>query len=286
LSDQILIQICDFLSDVWKVVNSSFIIAFVGGLTGAFGGALGAQHIVERSKNREELLRELRNTNAAIMVSFTIANTALALKKQHIQPMYESFTAEKENLRKFQEESSSQQPQGKRQYHLTGDLRSFPAPITPIETLQELLFHKISAHGRPLALAAVLEQSLVGLENSISKRDSLAQKFSNGEVPSELIAKYYLGLPLPNGDINQEYPDLVEAIHSYSDDIIFFSTLLCADLVAHGERIHKSFTKKFGKNAPNVSTADFGSPRKSGLIPSESQYIDWLNGFKEHKVST
>lgn len=286
MSEQILIQICSFLSGAWKVVNSNFIIAFVGGLTGAFGGALGAQHIVERSKNREELLRELRNTNAAIMVSFTIANAALALKKQHIQSMYENFTAEKENLRKFQEESSTQQLQGKRKYRLTADFRSFPAPITPIETLQELLFHKVSAHGRPLALVAVLEQSLVGLKDSINKRDSLAQKFGNGEIPSELIAQYYLGLPLPNGDINQEYPDLVETIHSYSDDIIFFSTLLCADLVEHGKRIHKAFTKKFGKNAPNVSTADFGSPRKSGLIPNESQYIDWLNGFKEHKVST
>lgn len=285
MSDQILIYICTFISGAWKVVNSSFVIAFVGGLTGAFGGALGAQRIVERNRNREELLRELRNTNAAIMVSFTISNAALALKKQHIQPMYESFTKEKENLRKFQKEASSQQPQGRRQYRLTADFRSFPAPITPIETLQELLFHKISAHGRPLALAAVLEQSLIGLKDAINKRDSLAQKFGNGEIPSELVAQYYLGLHLPNGDINQEYPDLVEVIHSYCDDIIFFSTLLCTDLVEHGERTHKEFTKKFGKRAPNVSTADFSSPRKSGLIPSESQYTDWLNGFKGHKTN-
>ena len=262
------------------MANSSFIIAFVGGLTGAFGGALGAQRIVERSRNREELLRELRNTNAAIMVSFTISNDALALKKQHIQPMYESFTKEKENLRKFQEEASFQQLQEKRQYRLTVDFRSFPSPITPIATLQELLFHKISAHGRPLALVAVLEQSLVGLKDSINKRDSLAQKFGKGEIPSELVAQYYFGLLLPNGDVNQEYPDLVEAIHSYCDDIIFFSTLLCADLVEHGERIHKALTKKFGKSIPNVSTADFSSPRTSGLIPSENQYTDWLNGFK------
>ena len=284
MSDQIPIQICSFLSDVWKVVNSNFVIAFIGGLTGAFGGALGAQRIVERSKNREELLRELRNTNAAIMVSFTIATTVLALKKQHIQPMRDNFAAEKENLRKFQEESSHQPFQGKRQFRITADLVSFPAPITPIETLQELLFHKISAHGRPLALAAVLEQSLVGLKDSISKRDALAQKFDNGEISSQLIAQRYLGLPLPNGDINREYPDLVEAINSYSDDIIFFSTLLCADLVEHGQRIHQKFTKKFGKNAPNVSTADFSSPRKDGLIPSESQYNLWLHGFKEQKV--
>lgn len=285
MSDQIISQLCSLLSSAWEIVNSGFVIAFIGGLTGAFGGALGAQHIVERSKKREELLRELRNTNAAIMVSFTISNAVLALKKQHVQPMYESFMAEKENLRKFQEDPSIQQLHGKRQYHLTADFRSFPAPITPIETLQELLFHKISAYGRPLALAAVLEQSLIGLKDSITKRDSLAQKFGNGEIPSELIAQYYLGLPLPNNDINQEYPDLVEAIHSYSDDIIFFSTLLCADLVEHGERIHEVFTKKFGNNAPNVSTADFASPRKNGLIPSESQYIDWLNGFREHKVN-
>lgn len=75
----------------WQFLNSNIVIAFVGGFTGAIGGALGAQRIVERSRKREERLKELRYTNAAIMVSHTICNAALALKKQHVQPMRKAF---------------------------------------------------------------------------------------------------------------------------------------------------------------------------------------------------
>ena len=77
-------------------LNSAFSIALVGGFVGAVGGALGAQHIAERAKRREDLLKELRNTNAATIVSFAICNAALALKKQHVRPMHEQFAKEKE----------------------------------------------------------------------------------------------------------------------------------------------------------------------------------------------
>jgi hypothetical protein len=72
---------------------------------------------------------------------------------------------------------------------------------------------------------------------------------------------------------------LVFAIHSYVDDIIFFGSLLCGDLVAHGNSVHEEYTKRFRKGAPNVSTVDFSGLREKGIIPSESQYTDWLNAF-------
>lgn len=85
--------------------------------------------------------------------------------------------------------------------------------------------------------------------------------------------------PLHTGDTNQEYPDLVAAIHSYVDDIAFFSALLCTDLIEHGNSVHAAYTKRFGKGAPKVSTVNFSVPRQKGLIPPDAQYADWLNGF-------
>jgi hypothetical protein len=67
---------------LWSALNANFTIAFIGGFTGAIGGALGAQFIAERMKRREERLRELRSTNAAIMTCFSICNAALMLKHQ------------------------------------------------------------------------------------------------------------------------------------------------------------------------------------------------------------
>jgi hypothetical protein len=272
-------------SSVWEAVNSNFAIALIGGLTGAFGGALGAQHIVERGKRRDELLKELRNTNAATMAAFSACNAALALKKQHVQPMYEQFEREKKALTNFKAQRAAGKVPGNTGYHFVADLRTFPALVVPIETLKDLVFHKISAYGRALALVSVLEQSLLGLTEGIVKRDILIQRFSTGAVPAERLHLYYFGMPLPTGDTNQEYPDLVEAIHSYVDDVAFFSALLCSDLIAHGNRVHSAFTKRFGKGAPKVSTVDFSGPRQKGLIPPEAQYADWLNAFSQDDPS-
>jgi hypothetical protein len=270
--------IVDALKFTWGLLNSAFVIAFVGGLTGALGGALGAQHIIERTNRRAELLRELRNTNAAIMIGFSIVNAALALKKQHVQPMYEQFAAHKAALAKFNADRAAGQLAQGAQFPFVADLRSFPHPILPIETLKGLLFEKISAQGRALALLSVIEQSLVGVREAVLRRDALTQRFQSGEIPNQQVPFYYFGLPLPSGT-NQEYPDLIAAIHEYLDDLGFFAVLLCEDLVAHGESVRTTFTEKFGKDAPKVSTVDFSGPREAGLLPPEANYADWLKGF-------
>src|SRR4051812_31708586 len=159
-----------------KVLNSAFSIAFIGGLTGAFAGAWGAQRIAEKSKRREDLLKELRNTNAATMTAFSTCNAALVLKKQHVLPMYEQFQKDKKAVQDFLKKRATGQIQGNAPIHFTADLRTFPPLDVPIDTLKELVFHRISAYGRPLALASVLDQSIIGLRNAIQQRDRIVQK--------------------------------------------------------------------------------------------------------------
>lgn len=262
----------------WEFLNSAFVIAFVGGLVGALGGALGAQHIIERTSRRSEIVRELRNTNAGIMVGFSIVNAALALKKQHVQPMYEQFEAHRVDLAKFNADRAAGQLSKGAQFPFIADLRSFPAPLVPIETLKDLVFEKITAQGRALALVSVIEQSLVGLRDAIARREGLIQQFKGGAISNEQVPFYYFGLPLPTGT-NQEYPDLIQAIHEYLDNLAFFAALLCKDLVAHGESVRMALTKRFGKEAPKVATVDFSGPTKAGLLPPEEPYADWLKGF-------
>ena len=55
------------LSSVWLFLNSPFALTLIGTFFAAFAGAYGAHTIIERNKRREEWLRELRITNAAIM---------------------------------------------------------------------------------------------------------------------------------------------------------------------------------------------------------------------------
>lgn len=284
--DAILATGAGLIATVWQWLNANFSIALIGGLTGAFGGALGAQRIVERSRQREDWLRELRNTNAATMVAFSACNAALATKKQHTKPMREKFNEAKEALLKFQAERATGQRQGNAEYHLELDLKVFPAPLVQIETLKDLVFKRLSAVGRPLALVAVLEQSLAGTRDAVAKREALVQRFASGQIPEQLTAHFYFGLKLPNGHLSQEHADLVEVVYSYVDDIAFFSALLCADLILHGEQLRAAYVKRYGKDAPRVSTVDFSGPKSTGLLPPDSQYNDWLRAFAKPDESS
>jgi hypothetical protein len=265
----------------WQFLNSNLVIAFVGGFVGAIGGALGAQRISERTRRREERLKELRYTNAAIMVAHTICNAALALKKQHFQPMRESFLKSKADLETFKVKRDAGQVPVDAQLQVQLDMNTYPAPIVPIESLKHIMFQELSVVGRPLALTAVIEQSLIGLTAAIAKRDQLIQRFATGDIPEKVHANYYFGLPLQGGHVNQEFPDLVEAIYSYVDDLAFFSSQLCGDLMKHGSKVREALMKKPSKKVPHVSEVDFAGPLKSGLIPPDSQYKDWLNAFVE-----
>ncbi len=60
------------LSSVWLFLNSQFALTLIGTFFAALAGAFGAHIIIGRNKRREDWQRELRITNAAIMVSSEI----------------------------------------------------------------------------------------------------------------------------------------------------------------------------------------------------------------------
>jgi hypothetical protein len=258
-----------------KFLNSTFVISFIGALAGAYAGATSAQKVIERSRGREELLRELRSTNAAIMVSFTICNTVLGIKKQLVRPLYEKFLQDRAAFRGFLEKKGAGQLQDNAPFRFTADLQGFAAPSLPTETLKQLVFDKISAYGKPLSLVSLVENAALGLTTSILKRDKHIERFTEHKLPQDVWPLHYFGEKLPSGHTHKEYSDLVEVIHSYTDDLIFFSSQLCAELVEHGRGKRKLFENQFGKGAPPVNAPDFSGPRSAGLFPPESEYNAW-----------
>jgi hypothetical protein len=270
---------CDALEVVASGLNSSFSTALLGSLAGAFAGAIAAQKIVEKSKLREETLKELRNTNAAAMAAFTACNSALALKRQHVQPLHSQFMKDKAALLEFETQHASGQKQGNAPFHFVADLRTFPVPVVPVDSLKDLLFNKITVTGRSLALVCAVEEASRGLQSAVAMRLAMVERIKSKEIPDELLPSYYFGLPLPNGDTNREYPDLVAGIESYADDLAYFSYLLCSDLTQHAKLMHGKLPRQVREAAPKPTEADFTQPRASGLIPPDTQYQLWLRAF-------
>jgi hypothetical protein len=75
----------------WKFMNSIVATSMIG----AFAGAYGGQWIVEKSKDKENAIKELRNINAAIVIAFSICESYIGLKHQIIGPLKKNFEEQK-----------------------------------------------------------------------------------------------------------------------------------------------------------------------------------------------
>lgn len=265
-----------------EFLNSSLGTALIGGAVGAFGGAVGAQRIIERFKERDELIRELRSNNAAITAAFVVCNAALAVKRQNVKPLYDSFSADRARLDQFHKDRLAGKLGAAPTFTFTADLRLFTAPTIPMGPLRDLLFNKVTAPTRALALVTAIDQTAEGLRDLCSRREAFVQRFPH--IPINLQHCYYFGVPMPDGTVNQEYPDFVEGIHSYVDDLIFFSKTLCTDLVAHGNVLRKRVPRWAKRNAPRVTEIDFSAAQASGMVPPDDRYLAYTNAFKERRI--
>lgn len=273
--------------DIKDFFNSIFFTAIAGSLAGAFAGAYGGQRIVERGKNREELLKEMRNTNAATMLAFSICNSLLAMKSQHIKALKENFDRQKAELLDHQSKRASGQIGKEVIFEFQADFQTLSIPSLPIVILQNQIFEKLSLTGRPLILLTTLNQTLDSLKASLEKRNQLIESYkASSPITEEILVPLYFGLPYKGGHINQDYPATIDAIYSQTNDGIFFSCLLCKDLVSHGEKTASQYDTNYKKRNITINKPDFSKAEKADLMPKDEDYADWFKMFVEKPLSS
>jgi hypothetical protein len=260
------------ISSAWMVLNSQFVASLFAALFGALAGAYGAQRIVERSKRRSDLITEIRNTNAAIMLAFDTTNAYLNLKDQHVVRLKRDFEAARAGALAARQKKSGR-------YGFTADFQTLQEMVTSIDLLRNLVFDKVSLTGRPLVCISALVRCAHELNETIGHRNRWIAEFRKafgGRSANETVVLYF-GFRDEAGHLDETYPALISATHRYTNDCIFFGQLLCTDLVKHG----KSLAKELGQDAPRVAEPDFAKARANGLIPSDSEYKSWLNAFQK-----
>jgi len=249
----------------------------VGALAAAFAGAFGAHWIAKREKHRDDLLGEIRHTNAAIMVTFSICNSLISMKKQHVKKLKEDWEGQKESLLDHKEKIKLQQISRDTPFHFLADLETLSLSQLPVDILQNQVLEKLSLVKRPLLLTTTLSQAIHSLAMSLEQRNQLIESYKRSDPA--ITPALYFGLPYDGDNLNQVYPSLVDATYKQTDDGIFFSQLLCKDLVEHGEKTADQFKKKFGKGSPRISKPNFDNAEKSGLMPEKDNYLDWITMF-------
>ena len=264
------------LSSVWLFLNSQVGMTLIGTFVAAFAGVYGAHKIIERNKRREERQRELRITNAAIMVSFEICNSFLSVKKQQVKDLGLQYNRVKNSLVEFQNGKRNGQISLDTVFEFQADFRSMNPMTKPDEILVKQVFEQISAGARAYTLTNTLIRTRDSLNQSIAHRNELIDTWKKSpETLGNNLLRFYFGLPDPHGHVDHSYPDSIEAICSLTDDCIFFSQLLCTDLADHGERLKK----RLGKRAPTVNRPDFSKGVEEGLMPGPENYEDWTTMF-------
>lgn len=255
------------LSPVWDFLNQEFTKSFVGSMAGAAGGAWAAQFIAERSKGREELLKEIRNTNAAITLAFGMTNTFLNIKMQHVEMLRNKFNEDRQRLLKVQMETG---PQPKI-FEFQADVQFLHMPKVPMRQLLKLAFENISTPTRAISLVEALDRAVHALEQMLAMRNALIEEFRQGFPPPA-----YFGLKV--GDrIDNRYASSIDGIYGYTDDCIFFSKLLSEDLTRYGNKLKDRLPRRWFSTAPHIASADFSPAQK--FIPPDSNYPSCKTSF-------
>jgi hypothetical protein len=250
------------------LANSNFITSLVGSLAGAFGGAWAAQRIAERSKVREDLLREVRAASAGASLLYGIANAHLGLKRQFVKALWDNYVERKKEFLLYQQARRVGTVPPQQIFNFEADLKFLNAVHSPIEALQKLLFEDISLNAAQLQIAALLFASINYLTNAISDRNELAQTW-NANKPSNFEA-LYLGLPQASGVIDDRYEMTLKAIHDQNNDVVAFSIILAESLYNQAITVRKRLRKQFRVQGPLVNRLDFS--RYGDLVPPPEDY--------------
>jgi hypothetical protein len=268
------------VSPLWESIKGFANSAFTTSLAGAFAGAIAAQRIAEKGKFREELVKEFHHTNAVIVLAMAAASVALALKKQHIKALKDSYDEDQRNFLAHKEKILSSQIAANTPLTLNPNLLYLQEISPPIATIQEIVLSRLSTVGRAISAVTALADAVANLNGALSKRNELLEVFKNKQFPEGATFEHmYLGLRYGERHTNQEYGGSVQAVSLYTDDVIFFCIKLCEDLRDHGEILNKRYKSRLRGDPPGISTFDFEMARQDGWLPQDEDYEKWLSGF-------
>ena len=248
----------------------------------AIAAAIGAVLLARHYKKKDELLKELGNVNAAIMLTFNITNSYISLKKQYVKQIGETYAQQVAEQAAFQEQLKRGEIQGTPEFHYYADFQMLYPIHTPIDLLEKIVFDRASITGGALALVASLKQCIAGLTQSIVERNNLIKGYREQHQTDEKIARLYFGLPFAEGRVDASYPNSIKAITLQTDDCIFFSKHLGESLNKYGQGL----AKKYGKKAPKVTKIEFTKAYELGLMPDDEEYKEVLGFQNEIKGDT
>src|SRR4051812_7044517 len=135
-----LMNVYDFII-AWQPILSWFLnflnSNFSAALAGAAGGARVARKILRRDKYRDELIREINNTNAASGIAGSVCNAFLSFKDQQVKGWKERYEEDRNRHMSFQETLQRSNESSAPVFEIELDMKTFWPAAVPIQALQD-----------------------------------------------------------------------------------------------------------------------------------------------------
>ncbi len=274
-------------ASAWPVLQPyipllALVVAIIIPLSASFFGAWTAQRIAERNRSRDDILKEIRSTNAAISLAMSVCNTAMAIKRQQVATVKRDFDQAKANFVEHVRQRQTGQIQGNTPYRFTLPLMTLPTPKFAIDSLRGVVLDRITVLGRAIHLTLELAEFAPRLVACMEARNQLVEGIKKaGGVNSDEAAHRLFGLSLADGQHDLTFEHTLSGIVTITDDIVFFSHRLCKDLQKHGHWLVDKYRKRFGGSFPHIVDIDFSERIADGTIPPATQYADYMTKFME-----
>lgn len=259
------------IEKLWDLLNSNFITA----LAGAIFGALAAYIIAKKHQRSELLLQEIRNTNSAITLSYSIFNSFLSLKDQIIKPIVADF----EETAKLHDEYMVKLELGEHvQFDGVASMFDIVIPFVPTESISEIVFGKIAAPSRVIVMVSEMIQSVAVIKEMSELRRTIISEYKLDKDATDVQKmQLYLGLVKEGGEIDERFPHAIKEISESVDHCIFYSYTIGEDLHKYGVKL----AKQYGKKAPGIVAIKLPKELlEKNLMPDEENYRGWSEGFE------
>ena len=267
----------------WEWIKTFLNSAFFTAGFGALAGAYFAQRIAERAAQKNELTREIRDTNAATSITYKIWNSLIEVKK-NITPQRRYFLSKRNKIIQAKEENQHGELSSPIEAYV--DLRALTTPTFPIEIFEKRMFESLSLQGRPLIAAGALIESLYNLCITNENRNDLIKEFK-GKIsrPDGISQELYFGLPASNGDVDSRYKDLLDGLFQSADEGMYFCQLLFGDLQKHGRKLIAEYKSQYRSKAPKLVTIDFNQVDDLSWLPNTNNYKSWEENIAKDDVN-
>jgi hypothetical protein len=187
-----------FLTALWVVFNSNFWAA----LAGAFAGAVAASKFASRQQKRDDLIRMVNETNAAISISYSACEAYLTHKAGLIDDLTNAYDRALEAYKELQSSGSDQCPS------ISLNMIEPNLGLVQCSALQDLVY-RIPSTTAAIRLAAILNHRNATLNGHMVERNELirAMRLMDGADRTAL----FFGLARKDGFTDKTYPHLVNS---------------------------------------------------------------------------